>query len=107
MVTFLHPWAAVAGLAALGLPLIIHLLTRPRPVRMPLSTIRFVRQAVQQKRARYRLRDFLILLLRSAAVCLLGWAFARPMLGAKPVVEQGAPGDVIRVGDSRRRRQHV
>ena len=40
---YLHPWAIVVGVLAAGLPLAIHLLTRPRPIRLPLSTIRFVR----------------------------------------------------------------
>lgn len=83
---FLHPWALGIGAAAVGLPLVIHWLTRPRPVRMPLSTVRFVMEAVQQRRARYRLRDWIILLLRVAAVALLAWAFARPITDTKPLV---------------------
>ena len=66
--SFLHPWALAVGAAAIGLPLLIHWLTRPRPVTLPLSTLRFVREAVQQRRARYRLRDVIILLLRALAV---------------------------------------
>src|SRR3989442_13764771 len=94
--TFLHPWAIGAGAAAVGLPVLIHFLTRPRPLRLSLSTLRFVREAVQQKRARHRLRDWIILLLRAAAVCLLAWAFARPLIGAKPLIAD-APGDAVRV----------
>ena len=88
--TFLHPWALGIGAAAVGLPLVIHWLTRPRPVRMPLSTVRFVMEAVQQRRARYRLRDWIILLLRVAAVILLAWAFARPTTDAQPLVPPAA-----------------
>lgn len=95
--SFLHPWMLFAGLAAVALPVAIHYLTRPRPLRLPLSTIRFVREAVQQKRARYRLRDLLVLLLRAAAVVLLAWAFARPLTGAKPLIVAGAPGRAARV----------
>jgi hypothetical protein len=92
----LHPWALGVGAAAVALPVIIHWLTRPRPVTVPLSTLRFVREAVQQKRARHRLRDWIILLLRAAAVALLAWAFARPLIGAKPLIAD-APGDAVRV----------
>src|SRR5688572_10319983 len=92
----LHPWALAVGGLAVGLPVLIHWLTRPRPVTLPLSTVRFVREAVQQRRARYRLRDLVILLLRAAAVCLLAWAFARPLAGSKPVVAH-APGEAVRV----------
>src|SRR3954447_12060636 len=92
----LHPWALLLGLAALGLPLLIHWLTRPRPTTFPLSTLRFVREAVQQRRARYRLRDLLILLLRAAAGALIAFAFARPLAGSRPLVAD-APGDAVRV----------
>ncbi len=95
--TLLHPWGLSLGIAAVGLPIAIHILTRPRPIRLPLSTVRFVRQAIQQKKARYRLRDFLVLLLRTSAVALLGWGFARPMIGAKPIVDPAMPGSVVRV----------
>ena len=46
--SFLHPWAWAAGAAAALVPIAVHWLTRPRPTRMPLSTLRFVREAVQQ-----------------------------------------------------------
>src|SRR5947209_17959004 len=92
----LHPWAIFVGAAAVAGPVVVHWLTRPRPRTFPLSTLRFVRQAVQQRRARHRLRDWIVLLLRTAAVCLLGWAFARPLWGAKPPVAQNA-GSSIRI----------
>ncbi len=94
---FLHPWALAIGAAAVGLPVVIHWLTRPRPRTMPLSTIRFVRQILQQKRATYRLRDWLVLLLRAAAVVLVAMAFARPLSGAKPLITPGEPGNSVRV----------
>src|SRR5215510_14874453 len=87
----LNPWALGIGAAAVTLPVVIHLLTRPRPIRLPLSTIRFVHEAVQQKRAVFRLRDWIVLLLRTAAVALLAWAFARPLTGAKPLIAAAAP----------------
>src|SRR5436190_8302799 len=84
--TLLHSWALVLGVAAAALPVLVHWLTRPRPVRLPLSTIRFVREAVRQRRARHRLRDLLVLALRTLAVLLLAWAVARPLLGRQPLV---------------------
>ncbi len=74
----LHPWAIGLGAAAVLLPVLIHFLTRPRPVRMPLSTLRFVREAIRQQRSRHRLRDWLILALRTLAVACLAFALARP-----------------------------
>jgi hypothetical protein len=95
--TFLHPWLLALGAAAIALPLVIHRLTRPRPRRLPLSTVRFVREAVKEKRAKYRLRDWLVLLLRTAAVVLLAWAFARPLTGAKPLVKTDGQTSGVRV----------
>ena len=60
---FLHPWAIVIGLLGMALPLVVHYMTRPRPKSMPLSTIRFVRDAVKQRQSRSKLRDGLVLLL--------------------------------------------
>jgi hypothetical protein len=95
--TFLHPWAVVLGVLAAALPLAIHWLTRPRPVRLPFSAVRFVRAALQQRRARNRLRDWIVLALRTLAVVLLAWAVARPLLGRRPLVTPDRPGFAFRV----------
>lgn len=94
---FLHPWILALGAAAAVLPVLIHWLTRPRPTRLALSTIRFVREAVHQRRARHWLRDFLVLALRTAAVVLLAAAIARPFFGEsrEPVLDHSAK--VVRV----------
>ncbi len=95
---FVHSWAIAVGAAALGLPVLIHWLTRPRPVRLNLSTIRMVQEIVRQRRARSRIRDWLILLLRSAAVALLALAFARPLFNKKPIVAaEDDDGSAVRV----------
>jgi hypothetical protein len=82
--TFVNPWILLLGALAATLPVLIHWLTRPRPIVLPLSTVRFVQQAVQERRARRRLRDYLILAARIAAVLLLAGAMARPLLGRRP-----------------------
>ena len=83
--SFLHFWAIPAGAAALAVPFVVHWLTKPRPTRLPLSTVRFVREVVQQRRARHRLRDLLILLLRVAAIALFAAVIARPLIGSRAV----------------------
>jgi hypothetical protein len=95
--SFLHPWMFALGAVTLGLPVLIHYLTRPRPVRLPLSTMRFVREVIQQRRTFHRLRNFLILLLRTAAVCLLVWAFARPLIGDKPLIATDDSASAVRI----------
>jgi hypothetical protein len=96
-VTLLHFWPLAIGAAAVGLPVTIHLLTRPRPRRMELSTVRFVRELLQQRRARSRLRDWIILALRTLAVALIAIAFARPLLGTAPLVAPDNGGRAVRI----------
>ena len=94
---FLHPWALAIGLLAAALPVLIHWLTRPRPVSFALSTVRFVLQAVQERRARHRLRDWIVLALRTAAVLLLAGAIARPLAARRAALAEESAGDATRV----------
>ena len=93
----LNPWALGIGAAAIALPIAVHFLTRPRPRRMSLPTVRFIRSAVEQRRARHRLRDWLLLALRSLAVILLACAFARPLLGRQPLISARDGANATRV----------
>ena len=77
--SFLNPWAIGIGLFALSTPVLVHFLTKPRPRPKPLSTIHFVFEAIQQRRSRHRLRDLLVLLLRTMAIVLIALAIARPL----------------------------
>lgn len=95
--SFVHPWALTVGGLAATLPVLIHFLTRPKPRRFPLSTLRFVRQAVEQRKTRHRLRDFIVLMLRTAAILLLALAIARPRGALQPLVDPAAPGSAVRI----------
>ncbi len=64
---------------------------------MPLSTLRFLREAIHQRRSRNVLRDILILLLRTVAVLLIALAIARPQWGERPLVSDQLDGDAVRV----------
>jgi hypothetical protein len=94
---FLHPWAVWLGIVTVALPVVVHLLTRPRPRRFPLSTIRFVLATLRDRRARHRLRNFVILSLRVLAILLLAAAIARPLTASRPVVSPDEPGASARV----------
>ena len=95
--TFLHPWAIWIGIAATAAPVLVHWLTRPRPVRLPLSTLRFVREAVRQQRSWRRLRDFVLLALRTLAVLLLSLAVARPQWGRPLQIADLQGSNAVRV----------
>ncbi len=81
MWTFLNTAFLWAGLAAL-LPLMLHLLQRRRTVRVPFSTLRFLRLAEKKSTSRIRLENFLLWLLRTLLVIFLVLAFAGPVMRA-------------------------
>jgi hypothetical protein len=78
--SFFHPLALLIGGALIGLPVAVHLLTRPRPVRFPFSALRFLDTALRQRRFFARLRDAVVLTLRTLALVAIAAAFARPLL---------------------------
>lgn len=94
---FLNSWALFVGLIALGLPWLVHLLTKPRPKSLPLSTIDFVYQALSQRKSRHRLRDWLVLLLRCLAIALIAAAIARPLWRQSVIAIDSSDSTIARV----------
>jgi hypothetical protein len=79
MIAWLHP-AAIAGLLAIALPVVVHLLRRERARRVIVPSLRFVRAS---ERSAVRLRtpsDPWLLLLRIAIVACAALAAGRPFL---------------------------
>lgn len=74
---FLNP-AVLVGLFAALAPLAIHLLHRGRSRPFPFSNLRFLRQVHHSRMRRVRLRQWLVLLLRTLIILLVILAFARP-----------------------------
>jgi len=75
----------VAGLFLLGTvavagPVIAHLWHRPKYKRTPFTMLSFLQASVGTPRARHRIRDWPILLLRCLIIVLLALVFARPRL---------------------------
>ena len=77
--TFLTP-LYLLGLAAAAIPIVIHLLTRKRPRRIPFSSVAFLREVNVAQLRRFRLRELLLLALRVLAIALLTLALSRPAL---------------------------
>jgi hypothetical protein len=94
---FFNGWAIAIGSVAVALPVIIHWLTRPRPTRVHVSTLRFIRGAVEQRRRRHRLRDILILASRCLAVALLAAAIARPLWNQRRVAASDSSAALTRI----------
>ena len=90
---FLVP-AFLAGLAAIAIPVLVHLRHRERkePVRFP--SLMFLRRIPFREVRRQQIHHWPLFLLRVLAVALLVFAFARPFLRGRnaPLVAPGAQG---------------
>ncbi|MCZ7649193.1 MAG: BatA domain-containing protein [Planctomycetota bacterium] len=75
----LNPWYLL-GLAAVAVPILIHILQRDRVQRIVFPAVRFLLGASQKITRTQRLRELLLMLLRCALVLLLAFALARPFL---------------------------
>jgi hypothetical protein len=76
---FLSPWF-LAGLAAVGIPLWLHLLRQFKRTPQPFSSLMFFEQRVQSSVRHRRLRYLMLLALRLALLVLLALAFANPFV---------------------------
>lgn len=75
--SFLSPWF-LAGIAAVGIPVLLHLFARDTAREQLFAATRFVPAAQVQQSRRRSLTDLLLLLLRCLALAFLALAFARP-----------------------------
>ena len=92
----------VAGIAAVALPLVAHLLSRRGGRTVVFPAMRFVMRAAAEHARRHRLRDLTLFLMRAAAVLLIALAFDRPVWVADASARSpGAEGlDVVIVLDA-------
>jgi uncharacterized membrane protein len=70
----------LGGLALLGVPVVLHLIMRQKPRRLPFPAFRFLRQRHIINRRRMRLQHLLLLLLRMLVLAALCFAIAQPKL---------------------------
>jgi Aerotolerance regulator N-terminal/von Willebrand factor type A domain len=79
MMGFLNPWF-LGALAAIGLPIYIHLLRRHIVPPQPFSSLMFFERGTQSSTRHRRLRYLLLFCLRTALLLLLVLAFANPFI---------------------------
>lgn len=75
--------AFLSALAAVAVPVIIHLIYRWQTKRVELGTIRFLNELLRDTARRRRVKQWLLLALRTGAVALLALLFARPFAQAR------------------------
>jgi hypothetical protein len=91
---FLAPWF-LAGIAAVGLPVWLHLLKKHKTTPLPFSSLMFFERRTQSSIKHRRLRYLLLFSLRTALIALLVLAFAQPYVEQK--VLPSARSDVVTV----------
>jgi len=96
---FLSPWYLL-GVAAVGLPLWLHLLKHFRSTPHPFSSLMFFEKRVQSSIRHRRLRYLILLALRIAMLVLLALAFANPFINRTSVVAAGRRMRVIAIDRS-------
>ncbi len=92
---FLVP-AFLAGLSALAVPVLIHLIRREKRTVVEFPSLMFLQRIPVRTVRRQRLRHLLLLLLRCVALALLVLAFARPFVSRRAAAAVGA-GATLRV----------
>ncbi len=76
---FLNPLYLFA-LAAVAVPILIHIFSRRRVPEVPFSTIRFLHRSDRRSMVRINVRRLLLLALRILGIALVALVFARPIL---------------------------
>jgi len=105
--TFLTP-LFLFGLLAAAIPLAIHLIRREQPPKVQFSTLRFLKNTKRKLVLFQQIQQWLLLLLRAALICLLVFAFARPLFHATPLANlvDGEPESVVILVDRSMSMQH-
>jgi len=85
--TFVTAGLAIAGLAAMVVPILIHLLSRQRRRPIQWAAMRFLMEALRKHRRRLQLQQLLLLAVRCLILALLGAALARPFLEAAGMLD--------------------
>src|SRR5213596_564886 len=89
--TFLTPFF-LFGLAALAIPILVHLIQRERKRVVEFPSLMFVRRIPYQSVRRRRIRHWFLLLMRAAAIALIVAAFARRFFPAGAAAALAASG---------------
>ena len=93
--SFLTPLFLVA-LATLAVPVLIHLTQKERKSVVAFPSLMFLRKIPYESVQRRRIRDWLLLALRLAAIALIVTAFARPFLrGSDLAAAPGGARDIV------------
>ena len=98
--TFLNPFILL-GLAAASIPVLLHLLNLRKLKTVEFSSLRFLKELQKTKIKRLKLKQILLLILRTLIVVFAVIAFARPALKSSlPVLGSHAKTSVVIILDN-------
>ncbi|MFG0293161.1 MAG: BatA domain-containing protein [Phycisphaerales bacterium JB050] len=98
--TFLNAGLLAAGLAAVSIPILIHLLMRQRRKPVRWAAMRFLMEAYRKQRRRLRLQQWILLATRCLIIAMLAFALGRPMLEAAGLIGSGTGRSVYLLIDN-------
>jgi hypothetical protein len=76
----------LAGLAAVAIPILIHLLNRQRATIMDWGAMRFLLDSLARRKRRILIEEIILLALRCLAVALVALAMARPFIPSRTTI---------------------
>ena len=101
-ITFLNP-SFLWGLPVVSIPILIHLLSRKRPITSQFPSVKFIQLASTTVIRQFKLKQLILLILRSLILLLLTLLFARPVVREIPLfaqVERVSRSSVILIDNS-------
>src|SRR5215510_3016587 len=96
---FLTPWF-LAGAAAIGLPVWLHLLRKHKTTPLPFASLMFFEKRTQSSIKHRRLKYLLLFALRIALLILLALAFANPFINTSGAAAAGGKKLVVLAVDN-------
>src|SRR5436190_20122517 len=79
--SFFH-FYLLGGMALVGVPILVHLVTREKPRHLRFPAFRFLVQKYQTNRKKLRLHQLVLMLLRMLLIALLCVGLSRPRLNS-------------------------
>jgi len=78
-ITFLNAGILLATLATL-IPLIIHLFVKNRPIKIYFSSLKFLREILEERKKKITLNQLILLILRMLVILFMVFALAKPVV---------------------------
>ncbi len=97
---FLNPLILI-GLVAAGIPVLLHLLNLRKLKTVEFSTLKFIKELQKTKIRKLKLKQILLLILRTLLIVFVVLAFARPTIqGSFPFFESYAKSSIVIIVDN-------